>query len=69
MEAYMSYTIPEWCQRHHFSRAYFYEMAKRGTAPATFWEGRSRRISERADEAWVHERERAAELKRDRGRR
>ena len=60
----MSYTIPEWCKRHRFSRAKFYDMDKRGTAPFTFWAGRCRRISEQADEEWVRARERAAELKR-----
>jgi len=60
----VSYTIPEWCRRHRWSRAKFYEADARGEAPRSFYFGRSRRISEQADEEWTRGRELAGERDR-----
>jgi hypothetical protein len=56
-----SYTIKDWCDKHHFSRGKWYLMEQRGTGPRTMREGRSVRISEQADLDWQREREGAGE--------
>jgi hypothetical protein len=52
-----SYSVSEWCDRHGFSRGFYYLLLKRGKAPVTFSAGRLKRISEEADADWVAARE------------
>ncbi len=55
-----SYSIQSWCDRHEFSRAYFYVLKARGEAPRTFDAGRCKRITPAADAEWMAEREAAS---------
>jgi hypothetical protein len=52
-----SFSIDEWCERHHVCRATFYNMQKRGEGPDILRIGRSVRISADADARWVAQRE------------
>ncbi len=55
-----SFSIPEWCDLHDFSRAYFYVLKARGEAPRTFSVGRGQRISPAANTEWMAAREAAS---------
>jgi predicted DNA-binding transcriptional regulator AlpA len=52
-----SKTIDEWCDAHSFSRAFYYELRKRGQAPRTFRAGKCVRISDEANAEWIVARE------------
>ena len=52
-----SFSITEWCARHHICRATYYNLKKRDEAPDVMRIGRSVRISAEADARWIAERE------------
>jgi hypothetical protein len=54
-----SFSIAEWCARHHICRATYYNLKKRDEAPDVMHIGRSVRISAEADARWVAQREHA----------
>jgi predicted DNA-binding transcriptional regulator AlpA len=55
-----SFSIEQWCERHGFSRSFFYKLEGQGKAPATFKVGRIRRISEAENAAWMAARQAAS---------
>ena len=56
-----SYTISEWCKRHNLSVSFFYKLRAAGLAPRLMKVGARVLISAAADEAWIADRETAAE--------
>jgi hypothetical protein len=52
-----SLTIPEFCALEKISRVFFYELAKRGKAPLTYYAGAARRITPEAHQEWRRARE------------
>ena len=56
-----SYTIAEWCRRHNLSVSFFYKLKAAGIAPRVMRVGARVLISTSADEAWIADRETAAE--------
>ena len=56
-----SYTISEWCKRHNLSISFFYKLRAAGLAPRLMKVGARVLISTAADEAWIADRETAAE--------
>ncbi|WP_439602640.1 helix-turn-helix transcriptional regulator [Devosia sp.] len=58
-------TIPEFCQKHGFSRAQFYVLKKRGLGPIEYRIGvKLVRISPDAEAAWLRTWQQAAETER-----
>jgi hypothetical protein len=55
-----SYSIDQWCQRHHVSRSFFYKLRKLGLTPTIMNVNGLQRISVEADERWTREREETA---------
>lgn len=53
----VSLTIDEFCAAQKISRAYFYLLLKRGTAPRAYKLGKTTRISEEAVREWIAARE------------
>ncbi len=53
-------TVDEFCARIGISRRHFYELLRRGEAPATVTIGRRRLVRREAGEAWLKSREQAA---------
>ena len=47
-----TFTVEEFCRAHRFGRAHFYELLKRGDAPACIKLGRRRLISKEAAADW-----------------
>jgi hypothetical protein len=60
-----SYTISEWCKRHNLSVSFFYKLRAAGLAPRLMKVGARVLISAAADEAWIADRETAAEAEAD----
>ena len=60
-----TYTVDEFCQAHRIGRAFFYELLKRGDAPACIKLGRRRLISKEAAAKWRRQRERKASPRRE----
>jgi hypothetical protein len=56
-----SYTIDEWCECRRISRGMFYKLDAQGKAPASYYVGAKRLISDEADADWLREREAEAE--------
>jgi hypothetical protein len=56
-----SYTIADWCRRHNLSVSFFYKLRAAGLAPRVMKVGARVLISTAADEAWIADRETAAE--------
>jgi predicted DNA-binding transcriptional regulator AlpA len=48
-----SWTLKEFCRRHAISRAHFYRLIDRGTAPRILVVGRCLRITRGAESDWV----------------
>jgi predicted DNA-binding transcriptional regulator AlpA len=46
------YTVPEFCETHKISRAYFYQLRKRGSGPQILKLGRRTLISGEAAAEW-----------------
>jgi hypothetical protein len=53
----MSFTIDQWCERHHLSRSTFYKLRKLGKAPRIIKVLEAVRITEDADREWCAARE------------
>jgi hypothetical protein len=58
-----SFTIPQWCRKHHISRAHYYRLKKRRKAPRTMEADGLVRITPEADRDWMLEREAEAAIK------
>ncbi len=53
-----SFTIAEFCKRHHLSESQYFKLKREGRGPRTMATGSvGVRISREADAAWVRERE------------
>jgi hypothetical protein len=48
-----SYTLAEWCEIRRISKAMFYKLDQQGLAPASYYVGSRRLITDEADAAWV----------------
>src|SRR5579859_8159688 len=62
-DSYDALSIDQFCKRHGFKRATYYNLIKRGEAPRFFTIGSRRFISKEAAEEWLREREAAAPAK------
>jgi hypothetical protein len=54
------FTVPEFCDSHRISQAFYYKLKKMGIAPTTMKVGNRTLISRDAAAAWRREREEAA---------
>ncbi|MBA3241961.1 MAG: hypothetical protein H0T60_12105 [Acidobacteria bacterium] len=61
MDTTQAYTVPEFCQAHRFSKAFYYLLKQRGIAPREMHIGGRRLISKEAAAEWRRERELASE--------
>jgi hypothetical protein len=48
-----SKTIPQFCQSHRFSEAFYYKMKRLGLGPRELQWGRCIRITDEAEDAWL----------------
>ena len=62
-DGYDALSIDQFCKRHGFKRATYYNLIKRGEAPKFFTVGARRFISKEAADEWRREREVAAPAK------
>ena len=56
-----SFTLDEWCRYRRISRAMFYKLDQQNLAPATYYVGAKRLISDEADADWLRAREAEAD--------
>lgn len=49
-----AFTIQEFCERHRISKSFYYELRKKGLAPAEMKVGRKRLISKESAIEWRH---------------
>ena len=52
-------TIPQFCERWGFSRAFYYKLKRKGLTPREAKIGKCRRITSEAEAEWAREREAA----------
>ena len=52
-----SFTIREWCEHRRISESMFHKLDAQGLAPRSYYTGSRRYVSDRADDAWIRQRE------------